>query len=74
MSTTTDHNDTLERPSAAAEMRREADFAAWAADAEAERASLLATPEAALAALGIVKSDIISRAQALRANTRCQKT
>lgn len=50
-------------------LRRQADLAAWAADAEAERAALLATPEAALCALGIVKSDILTRARALRAHS-----
>lgn len=49
---------------------RQADLAAWAADAEAERAALMATPEAALSALGLGRSDIIARAKALRIRAR----
>lgn len=70
MAKPTDGDDQDDRSRVALEMRKNADFAAWAADAEAERAALLSTPEEALAALGLGRGEVNARARALRSTTR----
>ena len=68
MTPTMDQNMSIcaEQHAAIAAMRLEADLAAWAADAEAERAALVATPEGALFARGVTVEQAIARAAALR--------
>ena len=72
MSATSDH-DISERNMAGAAMRMEADLAAWAADAEAERAALLSLPEGILGEHGLAADEIQLRADALREKSKRTK-
>ena len=55
-----------EQSAAIAAMRLEADLAAWAADAEAERAALLAASRETLRSYGLTAEQVRVRAAALR--------
>ncbi|MCI4663187.1 MAG: hypothetical protein MRY74_00560 [Neomegalonema sp.] len=68
-----DSTDGVAELDAAAALRREADFAAWAADGEAERAALLAIPNERLEGLGLTRQRLRRRADALRVNNGVQR-